>query len=100
MTLRFLAGTTFFLVVCSFTFVELMPRVERQNEPGRSGWRKVVNTDNWRNKKYVLWAVLVPTALFGYFVPYVHIVRTIAAAVLNLHMMQSINILISSRSST
>lgn len=27
----------------------------------------------WRRKKYVVWACAIPIALFGYFVPYVHI---------------------------
>ena len=39
-----------------------------------SCFRKIVNTDNWKNKKYVIWTMAVPSALFGYFVPYVHIV--------------------------
>jgi MCP family monocarboxylic acid transporter-like MFS transporter 10 len=30
--------------------------------------------DNWKNKKYVIWALAVPSALFGYFVPYFHLV--------------------------
>jgi MCP family monocarboxylic acid transporter-like MFS transporter 10 len=43
----------------------------------RSLWRQVksaINTDIWRKKKYVIWALAVPSALFGYFVPYVHMV--------------------------
>lgn len=42
-----------------------------------SVWRLVksaINTDIWRKKKYVIWALAVPSALFGYFVPYVHMV--------------------------
>lgn len=42
-----------------------------------SVWRQVksaINTDIWRRKKYVIWALAVPSALFGYFVPYVHMV--------------------------
>ena len=40
-----------------------------------SWWREIINVDNRRNRKYVIWALLVPSALFGYFVPYVHIVE-------------------------
>ena len=38
-----------------------------------------MNVSNWRNSKYVIWALAVPSALFGYFVPYVHIVRDLSA---------------------
>jgi hypothetical protein len=37
--------------------------------------------DNWKNKKYVVWALAIPSALFGYFVPYVHIVSSNPAGV-------------------
>ena len=33
-----------------------------------------MHVENWRNPKYVIWSLVVPCALFGYFVPYVHIV--------------------------
>lgn len=35
--------------------------------------RSIINFDNWKRKKYVVWAISIPVALFGYFVPYVHI---------------------------
>ena len=37
-------------------------------------WSQIVYFDNWKNRKYVIWALAVPSALFGYFVPYFHIV--------------------------
>ena len=36
---------------------------------------KVVYFPNWKNVKYVIWTLAVPTALFGYFVPYVHLTK-------------------------
>lgn len=36
---------------------------------------KVVYFPNWKNIKYVIWTMAVPTALFGYFVPYVHLTK-------------------------
>lgn len=36
---------------------------------------QVVYLDNWRNKRFVIWTLAIPLALFGYFVPYVHLVR-------------------------
>ena len=35
---------------------------------------KLVYLDNWRNKRFVVWTLAVPLALFGYFVPYCHLV--------------------------
>ena len=74
-TLRFLACMIATLTVCALSFRPLMPK------PAASAARKgcveqIVHVDNWRNKKYVIWALSVPSALFGYFVPFVHIVRT------------------------
>lgn len=34
--------------------------------------RSLVNVENWRKPRYVIWAVSIPVALIGYFVPYVH----------------------------
>ncbi|XP_046404401.1 monocarboxylate transporter 10 isoform X2 [Ischnura elegans] len=34
-----------------------------------------INFDIWKRKKYVIWAIAIPSALFGYFVPYVHMVK-------------------------
>ena len=36
-------------------------------------WSEIVYFDNWKNRKYVIWALAVPSALFGYFVPYFHL---------------------------
>jgi hypothetical protein len=36
--------------------------------------KSVFNGEIWKNKRYVIWAIAIPMALFGYFVPYVHIV--------------------------
>jgi MCP family monocarboxylic acid transporter-like MFS transporter 10 len=40
--------------------------------------RSIINFDNWKRKKYVIWAISIPVALLGYFVPYVHIGKFIA----------------------
>lgn len=46
-------------------------------KPGRTVFnnfmRSIINFDNWKKKKYIIWALSIPVALFGYFVPYVHI---------------------------
>ncbi|KAF2366610.1 Major facilitator superfamily [Trinorchestia longiramus] len=35
---------------------------------------QIINFEIWRNKRFVIWALCIPIALFGYFVPYVHLV--------------------------
>ncbi|PNF40757.1 hypothetical protein B7P43_G18021 [Cryptotermes secundus] len=45
-----------------------------------SVWRRVIsviNVDIWKKKKYVIWTLAVPSALFGYFVPYVHMLKMV-----------------------
>ena len=37
--------------------------------------KKIFNTEIWKNKLYVVWSLAIPVALFGYFVPYVHLVE-------------------------
>ena len=34
----------------------------------------VIYVENWKNSKYLIWLVAAPTAMFGYFVPFVHLV--------------------------
>ena len=79
-TLRFLACMIATLTVCALSFRPLMPKPAASaaaSSAARKGCvEQIVHVDNWRNKKYVIWALSVPSALFGYFVPFVHIVRT------------------------
>lgn len=49
----------------------------------KSDFKKLVNTQIWHQRKYVIWALAIPVALFGYFVPYVHMVRHISYNMLN-----------------
>jgi MCP family monocarboxylic acid transporter-like MFS transporter 10 len=68
------------LVLCGLTYRPLLPPPPRPAHlPGQSRVRglaeRLIYLPNWRNKRYVIWALAVPCALFGYFVPYVHLVR-------------------------
>lgn len=36
--------------------------------------KRYLNVDIWKNKGYIIWAIGVTFALFGYFIPLVHIV--------------------------
>merc|ERR1719312_1247048 len=96
-SLRLLTVLVGFLMVSSLSFKpQLPPKQSDSLEPhensidsssGSGGERnkkrskcyrlasKVVYFPNWRNIKYVIWTLAVPTALFGYFVPYVHLTK-------------------------
>lgn len=43
-----------------------------------SGDVKWFNRQIWKNQMYRLWVVAIPIALFGYFVPYVHLVNHVS----------------------
>ncbi|XP_014220710.1 monocarboxylate transporter 10-like [Trichogramma pretiosum] len=37
--------------------------------------KEAVNVSIWKRKKYLVWATVIPIALFGYFIPYVYIAQ-------------------------
>lgn len=45
----------------------------REDESMKSLLKTIINIEIWKNKKYRSWALCIPVALFGYFVPYVYI---------------------------
>ena len=94
--LQLLASLTAILILCSFTFSPLLPPAPPPAVQNASAFKRllekvpklltkgptintsndqVVYLDNWRNKRFVIWTLAIPLALFGYFVPYVHLVR-------------------------
>ncbi|XP_064083599.1 monocarboxylate transporter 10-like isoform X2 [Macrobrachium nipponense] len=83
LTFQVLAGLNAFLMVAALVFKPLMPMLP-PNRPqydnscqGRckSFWSRIINFEIWKNKRYVIWTFAIPSALFGYFVPYVHLVK-------------------------
>ncbi|XP_011299963.1 monocarboxylate transporter 10 isoform X3 [Fopius arisanus] len=81
-TLRGLAVLTSVVMMCAILFkpIPVPSKAALAAESGlnpestfRSKMKTVVNTSIWKRKKYVVWASAIPLALFGYFVPYVHI---------------------------
>lgn len=67
-----------FIIIFALVFKPLQPpQPKKAQKVNRSKCynvlRSIINFDNWKRKKYVIWAVSIPVALFGYFVPYVHI---------------------------
>jgi len=82
-SLRLLTIFVAFLMVAALSFKTQLPKEDTtavENQERSKLYRlasKVVYFPNWRNVKYVIWTLAVPTALFGYFVPYVHITKYI-----------------------
>lgn len=83
-TLKSLALLTAFVMVCALLFKPIPLNLPQQNEvmrPKTKLWnrlKEVVNVNIWRKKRYVVWSSSIPLALFGYFVPYVHIGKFVA----------------------
>lgn len=75
-----LSVITAFIMLCSIVYKPLHPPPDPpKKKPGRSPLnmllRSIVNVEIWKRKRYVIWTLCVPLALFGYFVPYVHMVK-------------------------
>lgn len=67
-----------FIIIFAVVYKPLQPPPPAKlHKPGRSQCfnvtRSIINFDNWKKKKYIIWAISISIALFGYFVPYVHI---------------------------
>jgi len=84
-TFRIMAAMVSLLMVSALSFKPLLPlhksseKVEdaaaaigRKRSKCYSLAAKIVYLDNWKNTRYVIWCLAVPVALFGYFVPYMH----------------------------
>ncbi|XP_044006669.1 monocarboxylate transporter 10 isoform X2 [Aphidius gifuensis] len=78
-TLRSLAFLTSVVMLCAILFKPITP-IELPKTPVENSMVKkksissaIIDTSIWKRKRYVVWASAIPIALFGYFVPYVHI---------------------------
>ncbi|XP_076290847.1 monocarboxylate transporter 10-like protein kar isoform X1 [Lasioglossum baleicum] len=76
--LRSLAVLTAIVMACAILFkpIPFTPQPSSQlksKSDFKSCVKAVVNVSIWKKKRYVVWASSIPLALFGYFVPYVHI---------------------------
>lgn len=87
-TLLVLAGLEFSLIFCAMTWKPLiikesnLARVTMSTESiyehvtDCCSWtKKFLNVDIWTNRGYVVWSVSCAVALFGYFVPFVHLMK-------------------------
>ncbi|XP_069743727.1 monocarboxylate transporter 10 [Narcine bancroftii] len=75
-TLRVLSAFMFVLLLAGFTYKPLVP-VEANSKTSKQKLdiRKIFNVKIWKFLGYRIWALGIPTALFGYFVPYVHLMK-------------------------
>ncbi|XP_067128798.1 monocarboxylate transporter 10-like [Centruroides vittatus] len=84
-TMQILSVMMAVLMVCALTFQPLVSHnptkhsASKVTDEERSCcsqiWHSIIHVTIWKNKKYLCWALSIPTALFGYFVPYLHLVQ-------------------------
>ncbi|XP_014616378.1 PREDICTED: monocarboxylate transporter 10 isoform X1 [Polistes canadensis] len=82
-TFRSLAALTSIVMVCALLFkpipLKKSPQYRTtQTTKFQDRLKEVINLSIWKRKRYVVWAISIPLALFGYFVPYVHIGKFVA----------------------
>lgn len=75
--LRILALMSSFVMVCAMLFKPLPPVIEEkktnlEKQTLAAVMKSVIHLDNWKQKRYIIWVIAIPSALFGYFIPYVH----------------------------
>lgn len=90
-----LQGTCFVLgmssivvILCSLVYKPLqLPQPPPKRKPGQSRsstmkmhLRSLVHVENFKRKRYIIWALSLPIALLGYFVPYVHMPNYVSKA--------------------
>nr|XP_020469754.1 monocarboxylate transporter 10 [Monopterus albus]XP_020469755.1 monocarboxylate transporter 10 [Monopterus albus] len=76
-TIRILCILMFVLMLASFTYKPLLP-AKSTNTQTRSrcpSMSQVFNINIWKSLGYRIWAFGVPAALYGYYVPYVHLMQ-------------------------
>ncbi|XP_077541928.1 monocarboxylate transporter 10-like [Haemaphysalis longicornis] len=78
-TFRVMSVLMLTVAICGATFrspVVVQAWEEEDKEP--VGCCDVLNRSIWKNRRFVVWVVSIPLALFGYFVPYVHLVQHVS----------------------
>ncbi|KAK8788746.1 hypothetical protein V5799_021478 [Amblyomma americanum] len=75
-TFRVMAVLMLTVAVCGVAF-RSPAVIHNLNEDDKesSGCCDVLNKSIWKNRRFVVWVIAIPLALFGYFVPYVHLVQ-------------------------
>ena len=75
-TMRVLCIVMFVLMLAGFTYKPLLPVKPSNTHTGSRcpPMSQIFNFNIWRSLGYRIWAFGIPAALYGYFVPYVHLV--------------------------
>uniref|UniRef100_A0A8C1XPG8 Monocarboxylate transporter 10 n=1 Tax=Cyprinus carpio TaxID=7962 RepID=A0A8C1XPG8_CYPCA len=76
-TLRVLSIFMFLLMLAGLTYKPLLPKPVSSSKSGSRcpSLKRVFNMNIWRSLGYRIWAFGIPAALYGYFVPYVHLMK-------------------------
>uniref|UniRef100_A0A1A8BD59 Monocarboxylate transporter 10 n=2 Tax=Nothobranchius TaxID=28779 RepID=A0A1A8BD59_NOTKA len=74
-TLRVLCILMFILVLAGFTYKPLLPIKPTSSRDGKLRMSRIFNRNIWKSVGYRIWAFGIPAALYGYFVPYVHLMQ-------------------------
>ena len=67
---RFFSGTASLLFVAVWLFRPLAGRKVKNEETAHP----CVDLNIWRNKSFIVWVLSISFFLFGYFIPFVHLV--------------------------
>ncbi|XP_054853269.1 monocarboxylate transporter 10 [Eublepharis macularius] len=77
-TFRILCIFIFVLFLAGFTYKPLIPNAKESGEKGKSSFppaKPIFNFSIFGAMSYRIWAFGIPAALFGYFIPYVHLLK-------------------------
>lgn len=84
-TLRLIALLACGIMACAILFKPANDLIHVREHNNRNKFNKkkkkrynlidAFNVSIWKNKQYLVWALVIPIALFGYFVPYVHMLK-------------------------
>ncbi|XP_054617602.1 monocarboxylate transporter 10 [Dunckerocampus dactyliophorus] len=74
-TMRVLCILMFVLMLAGFTYKPLLPVKPRSTRGFCPPMSQIFNFNIWKSVGYRIWAFGIPAALYGYFVPYVHLMK-------------------------
>lgn len=75
-TFKYLTILVSTLIICSLSFKEQIIRPAKQNSSAKTNLANMFFYDTlWKNNLYLYWVISIPLGLFGYFVPFCHLVK-------------------------
>lgn len=92
-TMRVLCILMFVLMLAGLTYRPLLPVKSSNTRTGRCPpLSKIFNINIWKSLGYRIWAFGIPAALYGYFVPYVHLVSLCFSMYFFIHLLSQSNL--------